>query len=99
MRLTIAALLSAAASLPALSHATTTTPDPTDAAASVPAVSVPSVFDGYRPYSDADNPTWQQLNQAVQDKPVKGGMKHDGTPDKPSGNNHSNHSMHGESTK
>ncbi|HDR8911277.1 TPA: hypothetical protein QDA83_005256 [Burkholderia multivorans] len=99
MRLITAALLSAAAGLPALAHATTTIPDPTDAAASVPAVTIPSAFDGYRPYSDADNPTWQQLNQAVQDKPVKGGMKHGGTPDKPSGNNHSNHSMHGEPAK
>lgn len=99
MRLITATLLSAAAGLPALAHATTPIPDPTDAAASVPAATVPSVFDGYRPYSDADSPTWQQLNQAVQDKPVKGGMKHDGTPDKPSGNNHTDHSMHGVSAK
>ena len=99
MRLIIAALLSAAASLPALAHATTTIPDPTDAAASVPAVTVPSVFDGYRPYSDADNPTWQQLNQAVQAKPLKGGMKRNRTAEKTSGDNHSNHSMHGESAK
>lgn len=99
MRLITAALLSAAATLPALVHATTTIPDPTDAAASVPAVTVPSALEGYRPYSDADNPTWQQLNQAVQGKPSMGGMKHGGTPSQPANNNHSNQSLHGEHAK
>lgn len=99
MRLITAALLSAAATLPALVHATTTIPDPTDAAASVPAVTVPSALEGYRPYSDADNPTWQQMNQAVQGKPSMGGMKHGGTQSQPANNNHSNHSLHGEPAK
>lgn len=78
MRLISAALLSAAAGLPALVHATTSMPDPTDAAASVPAAAVPSAFQGYRPYSDVDNPTWQQLNQAVQNRPIKRGIARDG---------------------
>lgn len=83
MRLISAALLSAAASLPVLAHATASAPDPTDAAASVPTVAVPSAFQGYRTYSDADNPTWQQLNQAVQDKAVKRGTRHGGASSKP----------------
>jgi hypothetical protein len=51
MRMSIAALLGAAALLPALVHATTL-PDPADAAASVPAISVPSAFADYQPYRD-----------------------------------------------
>ncbi|WP_272544865.1 hypothetical protein PPH94_019530 [Burkholderia cepacia] len=99
MRLISAALLGAAASLPTLVHATITLPDPTDAAASVPAISAPATFDGYRPYNDADNPTWQQLNQAVQEKPAKGGMTHGGAMNKPAGDHQSNHSQHGEPAK
>lgn len=105
MRLISAALLGAAASLPTLVHATTTIPDQTDAAASVPAISAPSAFNGYRPYNDADNPTWQQLNQAVQEKPAKGGMTHGGAMghggamNKPAGDHQSNHSQHGEPAK
>ncbi|CAN7271099.1 hypothetical protein LJR230_001146 [Trinickia sp. LjRoot230] len=93
MRLIFAALLGAAASLPALVHATITIADPTDAAASVPAISARSAFDGYRPYNDAANPTWQQLNQAVQAKPAKGGMN------KPVGDHQSVHSQHGKPAK
>lgn len=99
MRLISAALLGAAVTLPALAHATTTIPDPTDPAASVPAVTVPSAFDGYRPYSDTDRPIWQQLNQAVRDKPDSGGMKHGGAADKPPPIDDSNHSGHGETAK
>lgn len=96
MRLISAALLSAAATLPALAHAAATIPDPTDAEASVPAVTVPSVFFGYHPYSDTGNPTWQQLNQAVQDKSPKAGIKHGGTTTAPTGNTDSDRSKHGE---
>jgi hypothetical protein len=78
MRLISAALLGAAASLPALAHAIPPIPAPADAAASVPAMTVPSPFGGYRPYSDADHPTWQQLNRAVQDKPRMAGTMHGG---------------------
>lgn len=52
MRMFIAALLGASALLPALVHATTTFPDPADAAASVPGVSVLSAFADYHPYRD-----------------------------------------------
>ncbi|HHX4058133.1 TPA: hypothetical protein ACU967_005954 [Burkholderia contaminans] len=99
MRLIFAALLGAAATLPALVHATTTIPDPTDAAASVPATTVPSAFEGYHPYRDGDGPTWQQLNRAVLDKPTKGGVKHETTPNKPADKNNPQHSMHGEAAK
>ncbi|HGO6129134.1 MULTISPECIES: hypothetical protein [Burkholderia cepacia complex] len=99
MRLISAALLGAAASLPALVHATTTMPDPTDAAASVPAVTAPAAFDGYRPYNDAANPSWQQLNQSVREKPAEGGMTHGGTMNQPTGDHRSNHSQHGEPAK
>lgn len=96
MRLISAALLGAAASWPALAHATTTTPDPADATASVPAISAPSAFDGYRPYDEAGNRTWRELNQAVQDKPIKGGAPHGGAMNKPTGGGQSKHSQHGE---
>ena len=65
MRTISAALLSAGAVLPLLAHATTTTPDPTDAGASVPAVTVQSAFDGYKSYQDGETPSWQQLNRDV----------------------------------
>ncbi|RZF27960.1 hypothetical protein EVC45_19600 [Paraburkholderia sp. UYCP14C] len=65
MRTISAALMSAGAVLPLLAHATTTTPDPTDAGASVPAVTVQSTFDGYRSYQDGEAPSWQQLNRDV----------------------------------
>ncbi|MBS2132207.1 hypothetical protein KEX41_28905 (plasmid) [Burkholderia thailandensis] len=100
MRLLSAALLGAAATLPSLAHATTTFPDPTDAAASAPAITVPSTFDGYQPYRDGEGPTWQQLNRAVMEKPVKkGGMKHDATSAMPIDSGDEGHSMHGESAK
>ncbi|MGF7000551.1 hypothetical protein [Paraburkholderia sp. GAS32] len=76
MRMFIAALPGAAALLPALVLATTTLPDPTDAAASVPAVSVPSVFADYQPYRDQKAPTWQELNRAVTTTSGKPGMSH-----------------------
>ncbi|KVE31203.1 hypothetical protein WS68_16860 [Burkholderia sp. TSV86] len=99
MRLISAALLGAAASLPTLVHATKTIPDPTDAAASVPAISAASAFDGYRRYNDAGNLTWQQLNQAVQDKPANGGVTHGGAMNEPVGDRKSNHSQHGKPAK
>ncbi|CAB3803497.1 hypothetical protein LMG28614_05834 [Paraburkholderia ultramafica] len=74
MRMFIAALFSAAALLPALAHATTALPDPTDAAASVPAVSVPSAFADYQPYLDQKAPTWQELNRAVTSSSGMAGM-------------------------
>ncbi|MFA8394351.1 hypothetical protein ACEPUD_30095 [Burkholderia ubonensis] len=98
MRLISAALLGAAVTLPSLAQATTTLPDPTDAAAPVPAMTIPSAFDGYQPYRDGDGPTWLQLNKAVLDKPAKGGMKHGGAPAHP-GNDHSTHAKHEEAAK
>lgn len=101
MRSITAALLSAAAILPSLAHATTTKiPDPSDAAAPVPAITYPSAFDGYRPYRDGDGPTWQQLNQIVQNKPaaVRGTMQ-GGARGNPAGNATPNHAMHGDAAK
>jgi hypothetical protein len=80
MRMFIAALLSAAALLPALAHATTTFPDPTDAAASVPVVSVPSAFADYQPYRDQKAPAWQELNRAVTSPSGMKGMSHGNMP-------------------
>lgn len=94
MRLLSAALLGAAAGLPALVHATTIIPDPTDAAAPVPAVAFPSALARYRSYSDAGNATWQQLNQAVQDKPLTYGVEHGGGTSKPTGNDTTGHLRH-----
>ncbi|MFM0412550.1 MULTISPECIES: hypothetical protein [Paraburkholderia] len=75
MRMYIA-LLSAAALMPALVHATTTLPDPADAAATVPAVSVSSAFADYQPYRDQKAPTWQELNRAVTSTTGMKGMSH-----------------------
>ncbi len=97
MRLISAALLGAAVVLPALAHAAASIADPADAAAVVPATANPSAFDGYRPYRDSDNPSWQQLNQAVRNKPSMHGMKHDGDA-RPATVPHSNHSMRGAAT-
>lgn len=80
MRMFIAALLGASALLPALVHATTTFPDPTDAAALVPAVSVPSAFADYQPYRDQKAPTWQEFNQAVTGPSGMKGMSHGAMP-------------------
>ncbi|NTZ87522.1 hypothetical protein FCJ61_32170 [Burkholderia metallica] len=72
MRLIIAALWGAAALVPSLAPAQTPFPDPADAAASVPDVTVPSAFDGYRPYRDDAGPGWKQLNRDVMERPAKG---------------------------
>ncbi|VWD41996.1 hypothetical protein [Burkholderia lata] len=72
MRLITAALLSAAALVPSLAPAQTPLPDPADAAAAVPDVTVTSVFDGYRPYRDDEGPGWKQLNRDVMERPAKG---------------------------
>jgi hypothetical protein len=94
MRLISAALLGAAASLPTLVHAGTTISDPADAAAPVPAITVPSAFDGYRRYSDADHASWQQLNRAVEEKPRASGMMHGHARTKPADGGPSKHSQH-----
>ncbi|MDR0246645.1 MAG: hypothetical protein LBJ65_34055 [Burkholderia sp.] len=73
MRLITAALLSAAAFVPSLAPAQTALPDPADAAASVPDVTVTSAFDGYRPYRDDEGPGWKQLNRDVMARPAKPG--------------------------
>ena len=75
MRTISAALLGASAVLPLLAHATTLS-DPTDAAASVPAVTVQSAFDGYKSWQDGDAPSWQQLNRAVAPSRGKTAAKH-----------------------
>ncbi|WP_175818794.1 hypothetical protein [Burkholderia sp. BCC0419] len=72
MRLIIAALWGAAALVPLLAPAQTPFPDPADAAASVPDVTVTSAFDGYRPYRDDAGPGWKQLNRDVMERPAKG---------------------------
>ncbi|KAG8149964.1 hypothetical protein [Burkholderia catarinensis] len=72
MRLITAALLCAAAFVPSLAPAQTPFPDPADAAASVPDVTVTSAFDGYRPYRDDEGPGWKQLNRDVMERPAKG---------------------------
>ena len=96
MRLISAALLGAAASLPTLAHAIPPIPAPADAAASVPAMTVPSPFGGYRPYRDADHPTWQQLNRVVQAKPRMTGMTHGGAMKQPADGETSKHAPHEE---
>nr|WP_245254057.1 hypothetical protein [Paraburkholderia sp. LEh10] len=76
MRTISAALIGAGAVLPLLAHATTAVPDPTDAGASVPAVTVQSAFDGYKSWQDGETPGWQQLNRAVAPGQGKTGTKH-----------------------
>ncbi|WGY70341.1 hypothetical protein KEC55_25195 [Burkholderia cepacia] len=85
MRLITAALLSAAALVPSLAPAQTPLPDPADAAASVPDVTVTSAFDGYRPYRDDAGPGWKQLNRDVMERPAKPGHA------APNGGAHSTH--------
>lgn len=92
MRMFIAALLSAAALLPALVHATTTLPDPADAAASVPAVSVPSAFADYQPYRDQKAPAWQELNRSVTSSSGMKGMSHGAMPTGSTDANNNEHS-------
>lgn len=78
MRIFIAALLGATAGLPALAHANATPviADPTDAAASVPALNTPSFFADYRPYREQKAPGWQALNRAVTNSSGMAGMSH-----------------------
>ncbi len=87
MRMFIAALLGAAALLPSLVRATTTLPDPSDASASVPALSAPSAFADYQPYRDEQAPSWQELNRAVTNSSAVKGMSHGAKP-----NEHNEHS-------
>ncbi|RQU84955.1 hypothetical protein DF133_26995 [Burkholderia cenocepacia] len=72
MRLIIAALWGAAVLVPSLAPAQTPFPDPADAAASVPDVTVTSAFDGYQRYEDDAGPGWKQLNRDVVERPAKG---------------------------
>ncbi|MFL9998434.1 hypothetical protein SAMN05444172_0285 [Burkholderia sp. GAS332] len=96
MRMFIAALLSAAALLPSLAHATTTPSDPADASASVPAVSIPSAFADYRPYQDQKASTWQALNRAVTSAPAMKGMSHANLPaGSPDANDDKHSAKHG----
>jgi hypothetical protein len=92
----IAALSGAAALLPALVHATTALPEPTDSAASVPTVSVPSVFADYQPYRDEKAPSWQELNRAVMTTPGKPGMSHSQIPSGGAGAKTNDHTSHQE---
>ena len=96
MRMFIAALAGAAALLPALVRATSALPDPTDAAASVPTVSVPSVFADYQPYRDEKAPSWQELNRAVLTTPGKPGMSHSQMPAGGDGAKSNDHTSHQE---
>lgn len=76
MRMFIAALLGAAACLPALAFAAPLFPDPANAAASVPALEAPSALAGYRPHRDQPSPGWQALNRAVTDPADGAGKRH-----------------------
>ncbi|BAO90707.1 uncharacterized protein precursor [Caballeronia cordobensis] len=80
MRTISAALLCAGAVLPSLAHATTVVPDPTDAGASVPSVTMQSAFEGYKSWQDGDAPSWQQLNRAVAPSRSVPPTKHDKQP-------------------
>jgi hypothetical protein len=94
-----AALLGAATVLPAFGHATTALPDPTDAAVSVPAVGVPSVFADYQPYRDQKAPTWQELNRAVTSPSGMAGMSHGKMPPGGTDAGNNKHSANEESAK
>ena len=96
MRMFIAALAGATALLPALVRATSALPDPTDAAASVPTVSVPSIFADYQPYRDEKAPSWQELNRAVLTTPGKPGMSHSQMPAGGDGAKSNDHTSHQE---
>jgi hypothetical protein len=100
MRMFTAALLGAAAVLPTLVHATPALPDPADAAAPVPAVSVPSAFADYQPYRDQKAPTWQELNRAVTNPSGMAGMSHGYMPsDGSNAKNNGHSSQHEEQAK
>ncbi|WDR88052.1 hypothetical protein [Burkholderia ambifaria] len=98
MRLTIAALLGAAALVPSLAPAQTPRPDPADAAAPVSDVAVPSAFDGYARYQDDAGPGWKQLNRDVMERPAKGRAK-SGSAKPGSAAGGAAHSMHGEAAQ
>ena len=93
MRLIIAALLGAASLVPSLAPAQTAFPDPADAAASVPDVTVTSAFDGYVPYRDDAGPGWKQLNRDVMERPAKEPATGHAKPGNPAGG--AVHSTHG----
>lgn len=92
MRTISTALLSTGAVLPLLAHAAAAIPDPTDAAVSVPAITVQSAFDGYKSWQDGEAPSWQQLNRAVAPSRGMAGMQHGpqpgATPDSKSRHEH-----------
>ncbi len=69
MRIICAALLSAAVALPSLASEIPPVPDPTDAGASVPTLTVPSATESYKPFEDKPVGAWRELNSAV--APVK----------------------------
>ncbi|KUY89166.1 MULTISPECIES: hypothetical protein [unclassified Burkholderia] len=93
MRLITAALLGAAALVPSLAPAQTAFPDPADAAASVPDVTVTSAFDGYVPYRDDAGPGWKQLNRDVTARPAKGNTAGHAKPENAAAG--ASHSMNG----
>jgi hypothetical protein len=87
MRIILAALLTAAAAMRSFASEAPSLPDPTDAAASVPAESVPSVTGAYQPFQDKPVASWPELNNAVATPakrrgvagmPGMGGMDHSG---------------------
>ncbi|KVQ61926.1 hypothetical protein [Burkholderia territorii] len=97
MRSITAALLGAAALVPSLAPAQTNFPDPADAAASVPDVTVTSAFDGYTPYRDDAGPGWKQLNRDVMARPAMGNVTGHAKPGNAAGG--TAHSMHGEAVR
>lgn len=65
MQIIYAALLSAAVALPSFASEPGAIPDPTDAGAPVPAVTVPSATSDYNPFQDKPVGSWRDLNGAV----------------------------------
>lgn len=74
MRIILAALLTAAAAMPSFASEAPSLPEPTDAAASVPAESVPSVTGAYQPFRDEPVASWRELNNAVATPAKKRGV-------------------------
>lgn len=98
MQKPFAALVGAAAVMPLLATAAPSFPDPSDSGASVPAVTVPPAFAGYRAYEDKEPGSWPVLNRAVMEPSGMAGMPHGQMPAPRSPADH-DHAQHGEMAK
>ena len=74
MRIIFAALLGAAVAMPSLASEAPSVADPTDAAASVPTETTPSVTESYKAFQDKPVRSWRDLNDAVAVPAKKSGM-------------------------